>query len=139
MGFFKDMRDLKKMGKEAEQAKYGDKGRPGIREAVKMSKEAVQGAQEQQQLSQQLMQSGVQAEATVKEMHDTGRQINMMPEITMELEVNVGGFTKTVNHTQPVQHAMIGMLAPGNKIAVLVDKNDHSKLMITGGALPGQQ
>lgn len=124
MGMFKDLRDLKKMGKEQVKARGGRMQM--MKDGVATMKAATEGAAEQQRLAT----NGVPGEATIKSMTRTGAEINLMPELQFELTVRAQGRTTKVTHKQLVSPAMLGGLQPGATVPCKVDPADHSKLML---------
>jgi hypothetical protein len=124
MGMFKDLKGLQKASK--------GNTRPGLREGLRQANEAVQQVQGQQELAEHLGTNGIDGEATIKELRATGRQINLEPELELDLSVAAGGFTSDVTHVQPVSPALLGQLQPGATIAVKVDPEDHTKLILAG-------
>lgn len=133
MGLFKDMKDLTKQAKDLQ--KSSGMPKPTLRNTVAMGKEALADVAEMQQRAAKLQTAGKPGTATITGMRDTGRQINLQPELEFDLEVEVNGFTSTVTHSQPVAHALLGSMQPGGKVSVLVDPDDTSTLMITGPAV----
>jgi hypothetical protein len=122
---FKDLRDMSKMGKE-----MGGE-RPSMKEGIAQAKEALQDVQETQAKQQKLMQSGVQGQATIKELRDTGKLVNHMPELEMDLEVTIAGKDPyLVAHKQVIAHASLGGMQPGATVPVRVDPDDPAMLMI---------
>ena len=128
MGMFKDLRDLNKMGREETKKRGGlfKMGKDGLAQANEM----MQQHQASQELAQDLAADGVPGQATIHSMVATGKEINLQPELTFQLTVDVNGFTSDVTHTQTVSPAMLGQLQPGATVPCTVDRNDHSKLII---------
>lgn len=132
MGFFKDIKDLSKTGKDMQKQQYGTNNPFSVmKQGVAQAKEAVGQVQGDQAKMQQLMANGVQGQATVKSLQDTGMMVNNMPQIQMELSVVVPGQEAyDVTHTQVLAHSALGSMQPGATVAVRVDPNDPSSLMI---------
>jgi hypothetical protein len=87
-------------------------GRPG-RKAVKMQ------------------QAGLRGMATVLSSGATGGEINNMPQMEMELQVDVEGSpTYGVTHREYVNPVNLPALQAGSQVAVLVDQGDPHKLII---------
>ncbi len=128
MGMFKDLRDLNKAGKDQVKKQGGmfKMAKDGLAQANEM----VQQVQADQATAQNLATEGVDGRATIHSMVATGKEINLQPELSFQLTVDVNGFTSDVSHTQVVSPAMLGQLQPGATVACKVDPNDHSKLMI---------
>jgi hypothetical protein len=126
MGFFKDLRDLQKMGDQAREDAGMKKGLGGLKQTMEMTKDTLGGVQDQQRL----MQEGRMGQATIKSIRDTGKTLNENPEVEFELEVNVDGFTYDVTHRQIVSRIAIPQYQPGASVPVHVDRDDQSKLVI---------
>jgi hypothetical protein len=122
MGMLRDLRDLKKASKQYK--------RPSLRDGLKQANEAMQHVQADQQLAQDLVSSGVDAQATIKALRATGAEVNNQPQMEMDLTLDVNGTTSEVTHAQVVSMAMIGQLQPGATVPAKVDPNDHSRLML---------
>jgi hypothetical protein len=129
MGMFKDMRDLHKMGKEETKKRGGmfKMAKDGLAQA----NATMQEFQATQGLVQTLAADGVDGQATIRSMAATGTEINLQPEIAFELTVDVNGFETQVSHRQVVSPAWLGRLAPGATVPCKVDRNDHSRLLLT--------
>jgi hypothetical protein len=127
MGMFKDLRDMKKMAKQAQK----DNPRPGFRDMIGQSKEALAGAQAQQQ-SAQLAQdpNARQGTAEIKGIRDTGMTVNNDPSVEFDLTVTADGFSYEITHTQIVSRLQVGQLQSGATVNVRIDPNDQSKLLI---------
>jgi hypothetical protein len=128
MGMFKDLRDLHKAGKE-ETKKSGGMFKMA-KDGLAQANEAVQQVQADRARAEGLANEGVDGQATINSLVATGKEVNMQPELTFELTVDVNGFTSEVTHTQVVSPAMLGQLRPGATVACKVDPNDHSRLLI---------
>ncbi len=128
MGMFKDMRDLSKAGKQAKKERGGSLKM--MKDGLAQANQTVQQVQADQELAEKLANEGVDATATIVQMQATGKQVNMQPELQLELTLDVGGSQSSVTHTQVVSPAVIGQLQPGAQVPVKVDPNDHSQLMI---------
>ena len=128
MGMFKDMRDLHKIGKEETKKRGGmfKMAKDGLAQA----NETMQQFQASQVLAQELATGGVAGQATIHSLAATGKEINLQPELTFQLTVDVNGFTTDVTHTQVVSPAMLGQLVPGATVPCRVDPNDHTKLLL---------
>ncbi len=80
-------------------------------------------------LAERLLVEGVDGTATIVQMQATGKRVNSEPELLFELVLSVGHSQSTVNHLQVVSD-LIGRLRSGAQIAVKVDPDDHSQLII---------
>ena len=132
MGFFKDLNEMKKTGKEMQKEKFGTSNPFKImKQGVAQGAEMLHGVQAEQEKAQRLMADSLHGEAIIKAMRDTGVQINMMPQMEFDLEVHLDGRDPyTVTHRQVVPFAMIGQLQPGATVPVRVDMNDPNSLII---------
>jgi hypothetical protein len=123
MGMFKDLRDIHKMSKQYERPKMG--------EAIGQMKDALQQHQQDAALAQHLVTNGVAGQATIKSLSYTGKEVNNMPELEMDLTVDVNGFqTEVSGHRQVVSPALLGSLQPGATVPCKADPQDNSKLFV---------
>lgn len=128
MGFFKDLRDLNKTGKEMTKERGGSFKM--MKDGVAQANQALQQVQTDQALAERLANEGVDGTATIQQILGTGKTVNMQPEIQFQMTVDVNGQTSEVTHTQVVPPTIIPQLQPGATVPVKVDPNDHSQLMI---------
>lgn len=128
MGFFKDMRDLNKTGKEMTKERGGSFKM--MKDGVAQANQMMQQVQTDQALAERLANEGVDGTATIQQILGTGKTVNMQPEIQFQMTVSVNGQTSEVTHTQVVPPTIIPQLQPGATVPVKVDPNDHSQLMI---------
>lgn len=128
MGFFKDMRDLNKAGKEMTKERGGSFKM--MKDGVAQANQMMQQVQADQALAERLANEGVDATAEIQQIISTGKTVNMQPEIQFQMTVNVNGQTSEVTHLQVVPPTIIPQLQPGATVPVKVDPNDHSQLMI---------
>jgi hypothetical protein len=126
MGFFKELKDLKKNADEL----TGGQKRPSMLEGMKQANQAMEDLQAQQQSASHLMTSGVDSTATVQSLMSTGKTVNMMPEIQFVLTVNTAAGPVTVNHAQVVSPVSIPMVQQGMTVPVKVDPNDHNQVYL---------
>jgi hypothetical protein len=123
MGLFKDMKNLKDQTK-------GYK-RPGLRDSIHMASEAMTQLNEQQAQANELLTTGVDGQATVTQIMHTGKTVNYMPEVAMDVQVSVGGGAPVaVKHTQVISPTSIPQIQPGMTVPVKVDPQDHSKIFV---------
>jgi hypothetical protein len=123
MGLFKDMKNLKEQTK-------GYK-RPGLRESIHAASEAMTQVNEQQAQAGELMTSGIDGQATITQIMHTGKTVNYMPEVAMEMQVSVGGGApEAVKHVQVISPTSIPQIQPGMTVPVKVDASDHSKVFV---------
>ncbi|HKO36960.1 MAG TPA: hypothetical protein VJU14_01165 [Solirubrobacterales bacterium] len=128
MGFFKDMRDLNKAGKEMTKERGGSFKM--MKDGVAQANEMLQQVQTDQALAEKLANEGVDGTATIQQIVATGKTVNMQPEIQFQLTVDVNGQTTEVTHVQVVSPTVIPQVQPGATVPVKVDPNDHTQLMI---------
>lgn len=125
MGLFKDLKGMKNdLGEIQEMAKGVE--RPSMKDGLSQMKDALADVQGQQALAQEVAAGGVQGKATIKALTATGREINHMSELKVDLTVD----GKDVSVTQPVSPALIGSMQPGAEIPVTYMKDDPSKLVL---------
>jgi hypothetical protein len=129
MGFFKDMRDLNKAGKDITKERGGSFKM--MKDGVAQANQMLQQVQGDQVMAEKLANEGVDGTATINQIMATGTQVNMQPEIQFQMTVNVNGSTSDVTHNQVVPPTIIPQLQPGATVPIKVDPNDHSQLMIT--------
>ena len=122
MGMFKDLRDLRKASKQYE--------RPGLRDSLRQANETMQAFQAGQEEAAAIAMTGVMGTATVRAMRDTGTLVNNMHVLELDLTVEANGFASEVTHSEPISPVLLGRLQPGAEIAVKVDPNDHSRLIL---------
>jgi hypothetical protein len=123
MGLFKDMKNLKDQTK-------GYK-RPGLRESIHAASEAMTQLNDQQTQANELLTTGVDGQATITQIMHTGKTVNYMPEVAMDVQVSVGGGAPTpVKHTQVISPTSIPQIQPGMTVPVKVDPQDHSKIFV---------
>jgi hypothetical protein len=131
MGFFKDLRDMKKMADEMS----GGAQRPGLRESVAQGREAMAAAQQHLSQAQQL-QLGADPNArtgtaVINAVRDTGMTINEDPVVEFQMNVTgPDGSTYAVLHQQIVSRLRIGALQPGTQVQVRIDATDRNRLLI---------
>lgn len=128
MGFFKDLRDLNKTGKEMTKERGGSFKM--MKDGVAQANQMMQQVQSDQALAERLANEGVDGTADIKQIISTGKMVNMQPEIQFQMTVNVNGQTSEVTHLQVVPPTIIPQLQPGATVPVKVDPNDHSQLLI---------
>ena len=128
MGFFKDMRDLNKAGKEMTKERGGHFKM--MKDGVAQANQMMQQVQTDQALAERLANEGVDGTAEIQQILSTGKMVNMQPEIQFQMTVNVNGQTSEVTHLQVVPPTIIPQVQPGATVPVKVDPNDHTQLMI---------
>jgi hypothetical protein len=128
MGFFKDLRDLNKAGKQITKEQGGSFKM--MKDGVAQANQMLQQVQTDQALAERLANEGVDGTATIQQILSTGKTVNMQPEIQFQMTVNVNGQTSEVTHNQVVPPTLIPQVQPGATVPVKVDPNDHSQLLI---------
>jgi hypothetical protein len=124
MGFFKELKDMKENTK-------GYK-RPGLVDSMKQANQAIADVNQQQATASELLTTGVDGTATIGQIMHTGKTVNMMPEISFEMTVSVGGASPvSVQHVQTISPVSIPQIQPGMTVPVKVDPNDPNKVFIT--------
>jgi len=127
VGFFKDIRTLKKQAKEID--KTWD---PGAQMA--QSLQAMQEASlvmEQQTVAARLAVDGEPATAQVNLARDTGQLLNQQPVVEIGLLVFLEGqppYPLTVRQIVPL--TQVGRLTPGSRLSVKVDPKARETLWI---------
>jgi hypothetical protein len=128
MGFFKDLRDLNKAGKQITKEQGGSFKM--MKDGVAQANQMLQQVQTDQALAERLANEGVDGTAEIQQIISTGKMVNMQPEIQFQMKVDVNGATSDVTHLQVVPPTIIPQLQPGATVPVKVDPNDHSQLLI---------
>jgi hypothetical protein len=128
MGFFKDLRDLNKAGKQITKEQGGSFKM--MKDGVAQANQMMQQVQTDQALAERLANEGVDGTATIQQILSTGKTVNMQPEIQFQMTVDVNGQTSEVTHLQVVPPTIIPQVQPGATVPVKVDPNDHSQLLI---------
>ncbi|MDQ3725066.1 MAG: hypothetical protein M3335_04105 [Actinomycetota bacterium] len=128
MGFFKDLRDLNKAGKQITKEQGGSFKM--MKDGVAQANQMLQQVQTDQALAERLANEGVDGTATIQQILSTGKTVNMQPEIQFQMTVDVNGQTSEVTHLQVVPPTIIPQVQPGSTVPVKVDPNDHSQLLI---------
>jgi hypothetical protein len=128
MGFFKDLRDLNKAGKQITKERGGSFQM--MKDGVAQANQMMQQVQTDQALAERLANEGVDGTATIQQILSTGKTVNMQPEIQFQMAVDVNGQTSEVTHNQVIPPTLIPQVQPGATVPVKVDPNDHSQLMI---------
>jgi membrane protease subunit (stomatin/prohibitin family) len=129
MGFMKGLRDLKDLNDMARQ-----QPRPSMSEGISQAKAAMEGVQQMQQLNA----TGVAGTAKLLAVADTGATLNQHPVCELQLEVTVPGHAPyTTAVRQPVPRMQAPMLQPGATMAVKVDPEDPTAVVMDWNAQAG--
>lgn len=128
MGFFKDVNELRKMGKEAS-------NNFDAKATMADGMARMQAAQEmlaQQTAAATLATTGEAATAQVLASRDTGSQVNMQPIVEVDLMVtrSTGGPPYPATVRQMIPNAQLGLVAPGSTIAVKIDPANPQTVLI---------
>ena len=120
MGLFKDVRGLMKDSKDLK--------RPSLSEGIAQAREGVAIAKEQQAAAQG---EGIDGEATIKAIRDTGMTINENPVAELDLEVESGGGPPyPVTAKWAIPQLQLGQIQPGATVEVMIDPDDPSKVTL---------
>lgn len=133
MGMFKDIRNLKR------QADSLPKG-PGLRETLKQAPRMMEQAKQQldaQPGNSELMTSGIDGQATIKAIRDTGMSMNENPVVEFDLEISAGGVPHDATIQQLTSRLTAAQYTPGTVLACKVDPNDESKVPLVNPAMGG--
>lgn len=132
MGLFKDMRDLSKAGKQMQKEQYGTTNPFKImKQGAAQASEMIGDLKAGQAKAERLATEGLVGQATIQALRDTGVQVNNMPQLEFDLQVELEGREPyLVTHRQVVGHAALGQMQPGATVPVRVDPDDQTSLMI---------
>ena len=133
MGFFKDIRDLKKTADDMRPPEHRGMvgGFRAMRDGVATANQMVQGLAAEQQKTAALMANGIVGQARIDGVADTGATINDNPRVQFQLTVTIPGrdpYPATL--TQVVSRITIGSFQPGATVPVRVSPDDPQTLMI---------
>lgn len=139
MGIFKDMRDtaknlneLTQTGREMQKEKYGTSNPfSQMSQGVAEANAVMQQVQQEQALMTRLMTVGIVGQGTIKQLRDTGVQVNMQPQFEIDLDVVIPGKDPyPVTITRVVQLSALPMYQPGAVFPVKVDPDDPMVVII---------
>jgi hypothetical protein len=133
MGFFKDVRDLKKTADAMTPPEH--KGVMGgfraMKDGVATANQMIGNLAADQQKSATLMATGVVGQATINQVRDTGTTINENPQVQFDLTVTIPGRDPyAASLTQVISRIAIGSFQPGATVPVRVSPEDPQTLMI---------
>jgi hypothetical protein len=131
MGFFKNMNELSKQGREMQ--KNMDVGQMMGDAKTKMAEANQMMAQQTQAAN--LAMSGKDGEASITNAAQTGAMVNYQP--TMAIEMTVfpeGGVPYPVTVTQVVEQPYLQKAAPGQQVKVKIDQADPNTVWIDWAA-----
>lgn len=127
MGFFKSMRELQKQGNEI--SNNWDVGAQLNDAQSRMA--AANEMMAQQTAAANIAATGVDAEAAIVGVRDTGAQVNFQPMCEIDLTVMPDGlppYPVAVNQVVPM--AQLAMLQPGKTVKVKVDPNNPATVFV---------
>ena len=133
MGFFKDVRDLKKQGEALRPPEHRGMmgGFRAMRDGVATANQMVSGIAADQQKTAELMSNGIVGQALIDQIADTGTTVNENPQVQFNLTVTIPGrdpYAATL--TQIVSRVAIGSFQPGATVPVRVSPEDPQTLII---------
>jgi hypothetical protein len=139
MGMFKDIAKLKQQGKDVAKEQGRPTGMFGMLKdmpnQIHNATEMVGSVQAAQATQVRLAQVGVPAKATIGQVRPTGALVNFNPVAELDLEVTVEGKAAyQVTTSQAIPQVLLPQLVPGGPLAVRVDPEDPSSLMIDWAA-----
>ena len=138
MGMFKDIRNLKK---QADEMSEMTGGRPSMREGLKQANEMMGVAKEQlatQQGSSDLARNGLDGQATIKAVRDTGTTMNENPLVEFDLQVQPAhGMPYDVTIQQLTSRLTAAQYTPGTVLPCKVDPNASSKVLLVNPNVSG--
>jgi hypothetical protein len=123
MGFFKDLRDLRKTTKDIEQEQFGTTNpfKIGLQSLSELGEEVGKLA-DYEAGTHDVAADGLRGEATVTSVQDTGVQVNNMPMLDVGLLVSLEGRDPYAAAAhQVVQRSAVPRVQPGMKVPVKVD------------------
>ncbi len=128
----KDMKDLADTGKQMQAEKYGTTNPfKQMGQGLSEANAAVQSLQAEQAKMQHLLANGIAGTGVIKELRDTGMQVNYQPQFDIDLVVTIEGrepYDATIR--QVVAMSVLPQFQPGAVMPVHVDPADTSSLMI---------
>jgi hypothetical protein len=130
MGWFKDLREMKKM---ADGMTESMGGKPGLRQTISEGRQMMGVAQEQLAMTQQTQAdpNARTGSALINAIRDTGVTINENPVVEFQLNVtDADGSVYAVLHQQMVSRLRIAALQPGSQVQVRIDPADRNKVLI---------
>lgn len=138
MGMFKDIKKLKQQGDDAMKAQGKRTGMTGMMrdlpDTLNQATAAVDDAmalQAEMAKQQQLLASGTPGTARIKGLTDTGVQVNMQPQVVIDLSVELDGQAPyDAQLTTAVPQIHIPLVQPGNTIGVKVDPADQQSIAL---------
>jgi len=132
MGFFKDLRNIRKVTKQIERDQFGTTNpfKIGLQSLADVGEE-VGKLEAYEESTRNVPANGLRGEATITAVRDTGVQVNNMPMLEIELQVSLEGrepYTASVR--QVVQHCALAQAQPGMKVPVRVDPENRESVVI---------
>jgi len=133
MGLFKDIRNLKR------QADSMPKG-PGLREGMKQASGLMDQAKQQMEAAQgsgELMQNGIDGQATIRAIRDTGMTVNENPVVEFDLEISGSGTPYDATIQQIASRLTVAQYSPGTVLPCKIDPEDSSKVLLVNPDVAG--
>ena len=130
MGMFKDMKDMVNVARSDELKEMRQTAKAMPRTSMMDAMREGNAALQQATSAQALYTSGLQGQATIEGLTDTGTVLNHNPICEFQLTVTVPGRAPyPVTHQQMVPAVMLASYQPGTTMQVRVDPDDPSKLV----------
>jgi hypothetical protein len=133
MGFFKDLRQLKKTADELTPPEHRGiaGGFRALRDTVAEANEILGDMQEASADAQRLQTTGRPGTAVVLALRDTGASVNDNPQVELDLQVTLDGVAPyNVTHRQVISRLATASFQPGASVGVKVDPQDLQKLIV---------
>jgi hypothetical protein len=135
---FKDIRNLKR---QADEMSEMTGGRPSMREGLKQANEMMGVAKQQiaaQQGTGDLAQNGLDGQATIKAVRDTGMTMNENPMVEFDLQLQPAhGMPYDVTIQQLTSRLTAAQYTPGTVLTCKIDPNDNSKVLLVNPSVSG--
>lgn len=133
MGFFKDVRELKKTADDLRPPEHRGMmgGFRAMRDGVAVANQTLSGMAADQQKTAELMANGIVGQALINTIADTGMTVNENPQVQFGLTVTIPGqdpYPATL--TQIVSRVAIGSFQPGATVPVRVSPTDRLTMII---------
>ena len=92
---------------------------------------------EAQQGNAELLESGIDGQATIKAIRDTGMTMNENPVVEFDLEVAAGGVPYEATIKQLTSRLTAAQYTPGTVLPCKVDPSDRSKVLLVNPDVSG--
>lgn len=134
MGFFKDIRNLKKQAEAMTPPEYRGLGGSmrQMRDGVATASQALNDLSVGQSQAQTLMATGLVGQATILAVRDTGMTLNENPVVELDLQVTSPGSPAPypVTHRQMINRLQVHQLQTGAAVQVRVDPVNPQSLIL---------